>query len=117
MGSAPYKDANTPKGAAGRKFFKQHFKLFVELTTPNFRQRKDPTLNGLCTAALFCEVPSRELLAALNARFGDVAVAVVSTKADALWTASTWKVVDKLNNDCLQRARADDKTIVNLWAK
>ena len=91
--------------------------MFAELTTPNFRQRKDPTLNAMCTAARFCEVPSAELLAALNARYGPVATAAAATKADALWTASTWKVVDKLNGDCLQKARQEGKTIVNIWAK
>jgi len=36
---------------------------------------------------------------------------------DALWTASTWSVVDKLNSDHLEQCRKDNKTVVNLFAK
>ena len=52
-----------------------------------------------------------------RSRYGPVATAAAATKADARWTASTWKVVDKLNGDCLQKARQEGKTIVNIWAK
>jgi hypothetical protein len=46
-----------------------------------------------------------------------VAVASSSVAADALWTSSTWKIVDKLNDDHLEQCRKAKKTVVNLFAK
>ena len=104
-GSAPYKAAKTYKGNAGRNFIVRNFNLFSELTTPNFRQRKDPILTEMCTAARFCTEPSPQLLDLLNSRFTSVSEATKSVTVEALWTASTWKVVDKLNNDHLEQCR------------
>ncbi len=116
-GSAPYKASTTAKGTAGRNFIVRNFNLFAELTTPNFRQIKDPVLTAMCTAARFCNEPGPELLDLLNARFATVAEAQTSVTAEALWTASTWSVVDKLNSDHLEQCRLQKKTIVNLFAK
>ena len=116
-GSAPYKSATSVKGAAGRQFIIDSFKLFDELTTPNYRQLKDPILNQLCTAARFCNDPGPELLAKLNERFTSVEAAAAATKPEALWTASTWKVVDKLNTDHLDQCRAAKQPAINLWAR
>jgi len=116
-GSAPYKSGTTAKGIIGRNFIVKTFKLFSELTTPNWRQIKDPTLTAMCTAARFCTEPSPAMLQQLNDRFTTVQVAKASVSPDALWTASTWSVVDKLNNDHLEQCRKDNKTVVNLFAK
>ena len=116
-GSAPYKAARTNKGSAGRNFIVRNFNLFSELTTPNFRQRKDPILTEMCTAARFCTAPSPQLLDLLNSRFTTVQEATTTVTVEALWTASTWKVVDKLNSDHLEQCRLQQKTIVNMFAK
>jgi hypothetical protein len=117
IGSAPYKSGTTPKGVIGRNFIVDTFKLFSELTTPNWRQIDDPTLTAMCTAARFCRDPSPELLQKLNDRFTTVPVATASVAPDALWTASTWNVVDQLNSDHLEQCRKAKKTIVNIFAK
>jgi hypothetical protein len=116
-GSPPYKAANTVKGKLGRAFIVEHFKLFSELTTPNFRQLKDPTLNALCTAARFCTEPSAELLRLSNERYTELGVAQKAVSPDALYTASTWAVVDNLNARNLEECRTTKKTIVNIFAK
>ena len=116
-GSVPYKAGTSVKGIIGRNFIVKTFNLFSELTTPNWRQIKDPTLTAMCTAARFCTEPTPELLQQLNARFTTVAIASATVAPDALWTASTWKVVDKLNIDHLEQCRKEKKTIVNLFAK
>ena len=116
-GSPPYKSANSPIGAAGRKFIVDNFTLFQELTTPNYRQNKDPVLNQLCTAARFCRDPGAELLDKLNARCSTVEQAAAATKPQALCTASTHAVVDKLNKDHLDQCRASDMPGINLWAR
>ena len=116
-GSAPYKRAEKAQGALGRALIITKFNVFIELTTPNFRQKEDPILNAMCTAARFCEEPSAAMLAQLNARFVSVPAAVAATSPEALWTASTWKIVDKLNNDHLEQCRSSGKTVVNLFAK
>jgi len=104
-------------GTIGRNFIVKNFKLFSELTTPNYRQIKDPTLTAMCTAARFCIEPSPDLLQLLNDRFTTIPVASATVAPDALWTASTWNVVDKLNRDHLEQCRKANKTIVNLYAK
>lgn len=115
-GSAPYKDSKTPKGIAGRNFIVRNYNLFCELTTPNFRQITDPILSEMCTAARFCTEPSPQLLDQLNSRFTSVSEAAKSVTVEALWTASTWNVVDKLNSDHLEQCRLQKKTIVNMFA-
>jgi hypothetical protein len=115
-GSAPYKASTTSKGIAGRDFIVRNFNLFCELTTPNFRQIKDPILSEMCTAARFCTEPSPQLLDQLNSRFTTVSEATKYVTVEALWTASTWKVVDKLNSDHLEQCRLQKKTIVNMFA-
>lgn len=116
-GSAPYKVSATSKGNAGRNFIVRNFNLFAELTTPNFRQIKDPRLTEICMAARFCTEPAPGLLDLLNGRFTTVPEAKNAVSAEALWTASTWSVVDKLNSDHLEQCRLQKKTIVNLFAK
>ncbi len=116
-GAAPYKSGTNAKSTTGRKFISESFTLFSELTTPNFRQNKDPILNEICTAARFCNAPSDDLLDKLNARFTTVEQAKASVAHDALWTASTWDVVDRLNNDHLEQCRKEEKTVVNIFAK
>jgi hypothetical protein len=116
-GSVPYKLGTSRRGIAGRNFIIASFNLFSELTTPNYRQIKDPILTEMCTAARVCSAPSPGLLDQLNSRFTTVEVAKSSVTPDALWTASTWSVVDKLNTDHLEQCRLEKKTIVNLYAK
>ncbi len=95
----------------------QSFKFFAELTNPNFRQKKDPLLNEVCTAARHCKEPRGPLLEKLNARYTTVAVAKATVAQDALWTASTWSVVNKLNDDHLEQCRNSNNTVVNVFAK
>jgi len=116
-GAAPYKSGTNFKSVNGRKFIVDSFKLFIELTNPNFRQKKDPILNELCTAARHCKEPRGPLLDKLNARCTSLAVAKTSVACDALWTASTWSVVNKLNDDHLEQCRKENKPIVNIFAK
>ena len=116
-GSPPYKNSNVAKGIAGRAFIVETFDRFFELTHPNFRQLRDPELNDICTAARFCTAPTQQMLDRVNRRYVDVEVATTSTSHEALWTASTWNIVNKLNDDHFKLHRAAGKTVVNLWAR
>jgi len=117
-GSPAYKDSTTSQGQVGRAFIVQHFKLFSELTHPNYRQLEDPVFNEICTCARHGVDPGPERLKLLNAKFAHTIGAAASrVPSDALWTATTWNIVDDLNAKDFEHLCSSGGTPVNVFAK
>ena len=117
-GSPSYINPTSPEGQIGREFIVRNFTLFSELTYPNYRQRDDPVFNEICTCARHGVDPGIELLKLLNEKFvKTIGEASKRVPPDALWTATTWSVVDDLNAKDFEHLCSMGGTPVNIFAK
>ena len=81
------------------------------------RQRGDPEYCEICRRARYATAPTDAMLQALNARVVSIEQAKQRTKQTALWTATTHKVKDTLNQSQLEDMDRNGATFINVYAR
>ena len=119
QGHVPYKNplSSHEKAWRGRELLAKYFVVYSEFTTPNYRQRGDPEYCEICRHARYATAPTDAMLQALNARVVSIEQAKQRTKQTALWTATTHKVKDALNQSQLEDMERNGATFINVYAK